>query len=236
MTTREVQSDQLIAHLYFGARQTCLEMLKDRHYEVPVDLYLLSKENFVLRDKKSFFMDGIKEKYEGNIVPVFIIMSMDDKDNLYRTIGSWTGHTISTDSDLKHISDIHLILICDGTKKVSQLISDADFIGHRNVEIFDVRHMFINPTKHIYQPKWRIMSDKEITEMLQRYEANMTQTSRILLGAVCIDDPINRYYGGRPASKDRKGDVYEIIRDGVTVFYRKVVSKRMNVKPEKRVK
>jgi hypothetical protein len=50
-----------------------------------------------------------------------------------------------------------------------------------------------------------------------------------MISSVCIDDPINRYYGGKPPNGDKKhGDMYEITRDGINIFYRKVVSKRVN--------
>jgi DNA-directed RNA polymerase subunit H (RpoH/RPB5) len=111
---------------------------------------------------------------------------------------------------------------------------ESDFIGHPWVEIFDVRHMFINPTKHALQPKWRLMEEAEIIEMLKRYEANTSQTTRTLLGSVCIDDPVNRYYGGRPQTKTYHGDIYEITRSGINIFYRKVVAKRMNLKTERK--
>jgi DNA-directed RNA polymerase subunit H (RpoH/RPB5) len=126
--------------------------------------------------------------------------------------------------DVGKIDQFRLICVYD-----ANMLKLDDYLTHPFVEFFDLHLMFVNPTKHIYQPKWRLMTEDEIIEMLKRYTAKSTQPSRLQLGSICLDDPINRYYGGKPPSKDYKGDVYEIIRDGISVFYRKVVAKRMNL-------
>jgi len=83
-------------------------------------------------------------------------------------------------------------------------------------EVFSVRLMCANPIRHRYQPKFTLMTDtKEITD---KYDAKS-----IMLGAMCIDDPVNRYYGGQI------GQVYEIVRNGTSIYYRRVVGKRMNL-------
>jgi len=218
-------------HLYFGARQTCLEMMNDRHFRIPSDLYQLNEDNFSLYKAGDSVMRGIYDTADHEVI--VLLTQESTKDGIIKLISDYSDE-VTNEEDLKNLTNLHFIVICDITSKLTQFVTN--FIGNPLVEIFDVRQMFINPTKHIYQPKWRLMKDDEITEMLQRYEAKSVQTSRVLLGSVCLDDPVNRYYGGRPASKDRKGDVYEITREGVTVFYRKVISKRINVKPDRKTK
>jgi DNA-directed RNA polymerase subunit H (RpoH/RPB5) len=218
-------------HLYFGARQTCLEMMNDRRYRIPSELYQLTEDDFSFYKTGDSLMRGIYDTTDHEVI--VLLTQESSKDAIIKLISDYSDEA-TNEEELKKLTSHHFIIICDITNKLTQFVTN--FIGHPFVEIFDVRQMFINPTKHIYQPKWRLMKDDEITEMLQRYEAKSVQTSRVLLGSVCLDDPVNRYYGGRPASKDRKGDVYEITREGVTVFYRKVISKRINVKPDRKTK
>lgn len=231
-------------HLYFGARQTCLEMLKDRSYDVPQHLFCLTEKQFGQSHEKNMSIGGITDQQKNK---VFIKMfNGKDKTTLFNEIlylintelkeKDLPKKTIDKSTDVEafvnEIKNIRVIIIYDPRVATAGIVKlDETYIGHAFIEAFDVHLMFINPSKHIYQPKWRLMNETEITQMLQRYEAKSAHPSRVLLGSVCIDDPMNRYYGGKPPSKDRKnGDIYEIIRDGVNIFYRKVSSKRMNLK------
>jgi DNA-directed RNA polymerase subunit H (RpoH/RPB5) len=78
--------------------------------------------------------------------------------------------------------------------------------------------MCINPIRHRYQPRFTLLSDKDSKEILEKFDAKP-----IMLGAICTDDPVNRYYAGRV------GQVYEIVRNGTSMYYRRVVAKRMNL-------
>ena len=125
-------------------------------------------------------------------------------------------------------NELIIVLVAD-TKTFIKL--DAIYLGHPNLEIFDASTRFINPSRHIYQPKWRLLTDKEISDILKYFEAEATHPSKLLLPSVCMDDPMVRYYRGRPQSPTYKnGDVFEINRGGVNIFYRKVISKRMNLR------
>lgn len=218
-------------HIYFGARQTCLEMLRDRKYNVPDYLFNVTQKEYETIPNHHI----IREITDQDNHPVFIIIkdvAEDDKDGFFKSIGKIIDPSplkrdiTKKDDIMKYITEqsIHLIIIYNSLHYSgvgSKFIEDN--IGHAWVEFFDYRHLFVNPTKHIYQPKWRLMNTKEITELLQRYDAN-----RINLGSICLDDPINRYYGGKLT------DIYEITRDGTNIFYRKVAAKRMNLKTEKK--
>lgn len=241
MTTTNTQK----SHLYFGARKTCLEMLRDRHYNVPDYLFGLTETQFNL-NKDSY--QKINDITDDKGVPVYIFMSESiEKSALFDGVGAFLkscgidfinvkGKTVNNEENIKSINGIRLIIIYNAKDASSSLVKlNETYIGDPNkdasfIEAFDVNMMYINPTKHIYQPKWRLMTESEILEVVQKYENNPTRITKNLFASVCIDDPINRYYGGQPPSKNGKsGDMYEIIRDGVNIFYRKVVSKRMNI-------
>ena len=126
--------------------------------------------------------------------------------------------------NLHSLKNFRVIIVYNN--KIASSAIEEEYVLHPFVEVFDVNHLFVNPTKHIYQPSWRLMSQKEITELMSKYDARTSLArAKIVLGSVCVDDPINKYYGGRPGV-----DVYEIIRDGTSIYYRKVTSKRMNIK------
>jgi DNA-directed RNA polymerase subunit H (RpoH/RPB5) len=218
--------------LYYGARKTCLEMLTDRGYTIPPPLPALTFDAFAFSPEKYLELIGITDKQNKHVA-----VKMFHTDMKFNEMKVECKKFLEIDKDISELDEtdmIHLIIAYDPYKAATSAHKiEKDHIGHPYIEVFDVHKLFVNPTKHVYQPKWRLMSDKEVTEMLQRYEANMAQTTRVVLGSVCIDDPMNRYYDGKPAGKDRRGDVFEIIRDGICVFYRKVITKKMNFDGDK---
>lgn len=219
-----------VPRLYFGARKTCLEMIIDRGYLVPTHLSQLTEKEFNLSSSHHMELTGITDPKQQ--LPVIVKLTKQvEKTSLKEEIGNFVlstfpqGSTKLKDFELSKVSGVRLIIIYDASIFPG---FEEEYLDHRFVEVFDVRHMYINPIRHIYQPKFRLMDESEIIKMLKRYEADVPQPSRLMLPGICIDDPINRYYRGRPPSKDYKGDVYEITREGVNIFYRRVTSKRIN--------
>ena len=235
-------------HLMFESRKTCLEMLHDRNYTIPEYLFNVTEKEFNMEFEfeKIHKLKPITDIIDtnGHFVTILMISSLDKngiKEEIWPqlntifkdSIKEYTPSSVK-DKELELVIDnyvtqheLHVIIIMpafDWFKK-----DYAKYIGqHRFIEMYDYHQMFINPTKHIFQPKWRLLKPKEINDLMQRYDA-----SRINLGSVCLDDPINRYYGGRPVEAGQQGDIYEIIRDGTSIFYRKVIGKRMNLETNK---
>lgn len=235
-------------HLYFGARQTCLEMMRDRKYTVPEYLFNLTEMEFGSDFNKYSNISGITDSKNQK---VFIIMFNGfDKLTLFLKIYDFLKTELpideipeqSKDNELtvKNFTNIRIIIIYNPQvssklDKLDKLYSGDPYQNASFIEAFDVNLMFVNPTKHIYQPIWILMEESEILDIMQKYEARSLHPSRNLFASVCFDDPINRYYGGKPPCKDKKnGDMYKILRDGVNIFYRKVSSKRMNLRDVKK--
>jgi len=228
--------DTTTRHLYFGARKTCLEMLTDRGYVIPPTLHTVLFQDF---NEEHLELVDIYDKDNNRVfIKMFreFMKPADIKAAFKDSLQNAMGITIQSDlEELTPDDKLHAIIIYDpslGTSPTSYKF-ETEHVGHPFIEVFDVHKLYINPTKHVYQAKWRLMKEKEITDLLKRYEAQMPQTTRVILGSICIDDPINRYYFGKPPSKNYRGDVYEIIRDGISIFYRKVVNKKMNIKTER---
>lgn len=226
-----------IPQLFYGARRTCLEMMRDRKYSIPPTLFNVTESEFSAEFNESgrIMISGIVDT-SGN--SVFIEMTTEtDKKTMFRNIHSHIANKchdkISGDNYENVISNaegVRVIIIFNRrtvTGNFAKLIND--YMNHSFIEVFDVNRIFINPSKHVYQPQWRLMNEVEINDMLRRYETKSANPTRILLSSVCIDDPMNRYFGGKPPSNGKGGDVYEIIRDGISVCYRRVVQKRMNI-------
>jgi DNA-directed RNA polymerase subunit H (RpoH/RPB5) len=248
---------QDLIHIFYGARMTCLEMCRDRGYTIPPNMWLLTEEEFrttyydpskgvvtdpakvsearsmgkpqylergiidhTKREVKLFYGGiGLKDKEFAQMLKVNL--EIDDKTEL--SVGAFVER-----------SGYHVILLYDerdGTKLDGKYL--REWVGQYTFfELFDIRRIFNNPTKHVYQARWRLLKKDEIRTILKQYGSDGKK--RFMLGSVCVDDPINTYYGGRPPSlePEYEGDVYEIIRDGNSIFYRKVVPTRMNLHPK----
>jgi DNA-directed RNA polymerase subunit H (RpoH/RPB5) len=223
MYSNQTQMDD--RRLFYGARRTCLEMLADRGYIIPPGARKISEQEYVLVGDPLDHIVGIKEPSsadgkEGRDVQIVLI-----RNDSFADLGIVCGKKFGV-SKLDEISEkhprLHLIIIWKSGGSDSNIRKNiAKYIDHSNIELFDMDIMYINPTKHRYQAKFRLMGDSEVTEMLKKYGSSGAKT---ILAQMCLDDPINRYYGGHV------GDVYEIDRDGVNIFYRRVCSKLMNIK------
>jgi DNA-directed RNA polymerase subunit H (RpoH/RPB5) len=226
--------------IYFGARLTCLEMMKDRRYNVPNSLLELTEKEFeVTFDKKLMDIAGItddqgRQVYVKIIEPTRQFNKKADKQSIFKEIAKYfNGIGLSQITDEKELEKaikegiVRLIIIYN-SRQPGQLQSkyEEEYILDPFIEVYQVHYMNINPKKNRYQPKYRLITNsEEIGKIYRRYDAKP-----IMFGSICIDDPINRYYGGRPAEDGKIAHIYEITREGVNIFYRKVVSKRMNIK------
>jgi len=227
-------------HIYYGARLTCLEMMRDRGYNVSDLLFQLTEKEFeVMFDKKQMDIAGVTDNsgrpvYVKIIEPTRQFNKAADRQYIFKEVAKYfnsIGMTeITDDKSLETELDkgVARLIIIYNSRQPGQLQSkyEEEYILHPFIEVYQVHHININPTKNKYQPKHKLLTATEdIAKIYRRYDAKP-----IMLGSICIDDPINRYYGGRPAEDGKIGHVYEITREGTNIFYRKVVSKRMNIK------
>lgn len=238
-----------LARTYYGARKTCLEMFLARGYQVPDHHKNLTEKEFeIMFDKKQMEITGItdnqnKPVYVRLVEPSRTFNKVPDKQAIFKDIAKHfksTGMTpMDNDKNVEEAADqgiIRLCLIYNAQQQGNaQNKLEQDYITHPYIEIHRVHVIYINPTESILQPKYELITDEiEIAKIYKRYDAKP-----LLIGSICIDDPINRYYRGRPAEKrlDKKGELvdtmahlFKVIRKGSNIFYRKVTLKRMNIK------
>ena len=234
--------------IYYRARQTCLEMFVDRGYTVPPHLQQLTPKEFeIMFDKNQMDLSGISDQsnrmvYVKIINPSSIFNKKENHTQVFDEVAKYFSSKANepNNESLKSITDgksleialdkgiCRLIIIYNARQQENsqqkQNKHEEKYLTHKYIEVYPV-HNFINPKNSKYQPKFKLITDiDEIAKIYRQYDAKP-----IMLGSICIDDPINRYYGGRPAEDGKLANLYEITRGGVNIFYRKVMPKLMNL-------
>lgn len=92
----------------------------------------------------------------------------------------------------------------------------SDPITYPNTEIFLEKELLINIIDHVSQPKFVLLSDDEIKDVLESYHAKRRDIPKML-----FTDPIACYYNAKP------GQMFKIIRPsettGEAISYRLVI-------------
>jgi len=226
-----------INKVYQSAYNVCLKMLKDRGYTLPAYLQPVTEDQFeVMLERKQLDMTGITDN---NGIPTYVriiepsVPFTKDKKRVYDIMAFYFKNNglpdITDGKKLIEAADagkVRIIIIykeSPGSKAQNQ--PEKEYIQHAFIEIHEVHNLSIDPLECKYQAQWRLMTEAEVKEVKKRYDAQS-----IMFGGVAIDDPINRYYRGRPAEKGRPAQMYEVIRNGTSISYRRVLTKVMNIK------
>lgn len=228
-----------ITTIYYGARSNVIKMMKNREYKVPTDLDTLTPKEFeVMFDKRQMDISGVFDHkglpvYVRIIEPTRQFNKAAEKQSVFREAAKYFNSIGMADiTDEKSLetafNDGHVrLIIIYNSRQAGQIQNkyEEEYITHAFMEVYQVHMMNIDPLKGFHQSKWRLLTDQdEVNKILKQYESKNLQ-----FGALCIDDPMNRYYGGRPQENGQRPDYYECIT-GTRLLYRKVISKRMNLK------
>ncbi len=109
---------------------------------------------------------------------------------------------------IKHLNIFHSIII---TEKDLTPQAKKNIDKEINIEFFLYKNLIFNITKHILQPKFRIMETEEINFILKSLNCYLSNLPKI-----SINDPISRYYNAKIK------DVFEIKRKD-EIYYRLVI-------------
>ena len=227
--------------IYYNARQTCLSMMQDRGYTLPSTLLvpLTDREFDVAFDKKQMDLAGVTDHLHQLPVYVRIIEPsrqfniLEDRDAVFKEAAKYFN-SIGLAGVTDHLTLIkaldkgkaRLIIIYNSRRGRPQIAYEKAYMDHPFIEVYQVHKLAINPLNTKYQSKWELITDSQtIADIYHKNDANP-----IMFGSVCLDDPINRYYGGRPAENGQPANLYKVTRGGVNIFYRKVITKKMNLK------
>ena len=227
-------------HTYYCARRKVLEMMRDRNYKVPKILFETTEKEFeIMFNKKQMDLTGINDN---NGLPVYVKIIEPSRQfttllhkEIFKEIAKYFNIIIPSIQDEKTLTaaldegKIRLIIIYHTRHQEQSKAKHLEkYITDPYIEAYQVNNLSISPKDSKYQDKWRLILDpQEIADIYARYDAKP-----IMFGSVCIDDPMNRYYGGRPAENGKPAQIFEITRGGVSIFYRKVISKTMNIKKQ----
>jgi DNA-directed RNA polymerases I, II, and III subunit RPABC1 len=188
--------------MFFKVRNTILEMLKDRNYDINESEFNIGFDIFsaMYSENKQDLVFN-KNNDENKIYVHFYTES--------KNFGKKELTNILTIIDEKYGSDNINILIVLEDKPTSTIQKELE--ENHNIEIFFVKKLMFNITKHVLVPKHKLLNENEIKEILDKYQCKKNQLPKIQ-----YDDPVARYYGAKV------GDVFEITRPTPTTGIFKV--------------
>lgn len=105
------------------------------------------------------------------------------------------------------------IIVCKETLKAHSLKALDESRKDYDLELFYIRELLFNITKHRDVPRHILLSEEEKESVLKERKISESQLKKIL-----VEDPVNRYYAGK------RGQIYRIVRNsetaGVSIEYR----------------
>ena len=185
-------------------RNTIIEMLKDRSYNVDNETANVDIDQFVaMYDNEN------------------INFTVDDKIHIYfynenKSFGKKDLTTIYSKVKTEIGDAIRLMIIING-KCIESIRNELNNLEYQNVEIFTQDQLQFNITKNYLVPKHVLLSEKEKQEVYKKYNTN----SNDVFQKIRKNDPVAQYYAMK------KDDMCKIIRSspssGICVSYRVVV-------------
>ena len=180
----------------YKTTRTVLEMMEDRGYTIPDDYVAITYNDYLTTGLINMTFTEPKTAY---------IYFHNESKNLSKSelqeAYNWTEEEMP-----------NLIIISHDLPS-SALRKELLNPKYQNLEFFEFKHLTYNVARHELQPNFRLLTEEEKREILDRYSLKVTQ-----LPAMLVDMPIARYYSAK------KGDVFEIIRRsesaGESIIYR----------------
>lgn len=187
--------------MVFKARNTALEMLRDRGYTVD-EAEFITFEDF----QAMFIANNVDININNDIYVKFFLedKSLQTKD----LTGIYNYLTSEYNSDIKLI----LVIPEKASTNIKKILASE---GYKEVEIFQYKQLIINITKHSIMPQIFPLTKEELDEVLSKYMCTKAQLPKIL-----STDPVSQYYGMKT------GQAFKFIRNsnatGECVYYRVV--------------
>jgi len=191
---------------FYLARNTILDILKDRGYIVAENLKMSIDEFMIQYDSGEMYI-YTKKNIEDNI-SIYIYFHLENRNFQKKDL----TNLINTVNNQYQNENIKIIVIT--REKLNQAIL-REIERTDNIESFILNQLILNITKHIMMPKFEVISDNEIDILLKEFSITKNQLPKILL-----TDPISRYFGVK------SGDIFKITRSspttGLSISYRLV--------------
>jgi len=215
-----------IEDYYYACYNNVIDMCKDRGYttknNVDFDSLKLDRtdEKFESHQQDPNILDIMPGTIiDNNNIPVYVTFIEQGRANqkflttiLDKIIEKFKNKfNISNNSSIVQnrkalFENLHCIIIhSNELKSGSQL--------NKNFELFHTHKFFLNITKHSIVPQHIMLTPEEKKKIFETKNIGASTCSKIL-----TDDPVNLYYNGQP------GDVYKIIRESKSIYFRIVVN------------
>lgn len=178
--------------MFVNCFNTTIDMLNDRKYIAKSDKLSSNDKDYVLKlindgNECRPVLSGSSSLDELLLIDVIIHMSP-------KKLGKKEIDLILENiTETKHII---LITIQKNTPCASKCILELSEI---RIEHFLLKELSINITKHIYQPKFKLLTKEEIKEVLETFSCKPINIKKIL-----ISDAVCKYYDAK------KKDVFRI--------------------------
>ena len=173
----------------YQARKTTIEMLEDRGYIVPESVKCDTFNDFkqqVYNKKCDILVTEPTKCYVK-----FVLISRVRPNTLREYITQIREKIVGEEDEL--------ILVIKNKPNTTLTRISKEFKG---VQIFWIRNLLANITKHRFNPKFELVPDEEIIELLRKLQVK----SKMHLPQMLKDDPISLYYGYKI------GSIIKIIR------------------------
>ena len=205
----------------FNARNNIIKMCADRGYEIHPSLQRLKFQEFLqINEKDIHIVSGITRRFNDRVLQVIVYFCNDSYVVNDIIIDLNSSHKIS-DLSVESIGETyHLFAVVDYVKLPKGI---EEYDNHDYIEYHNLKVVSVNTMENIYQAEYKLLhaKDDEAKQVKTKY---MTTGSSLM--TICIDDPVNKYYGGHV------NDIYEIYSqtpNGTRKTYRIVCMKRMNI-------
>jgi DNA-directed RNA polymerase subunit H (RpoH/RPB5) len=176
------------------------KMLKDRNV-------IKNQEGFYDSIKKVNDTLEVNTNFENNNIAIKII---------YNSINTIKDHNEVENFLDKYNKYLKFFVFTSISKKAFK-----QFDEYPQTEVFQEIELMINVLEHDLQPKYRLLTKKEVEEYFDTFQNKKREMPRIL-----DSDPVSRYFAAK------KGDIFEIIRPSTTtidaITYRIVVQGNLN--------
>ena len=174
--------------IFRKAFRTCLELVHDRGFQTDENYNKLNNAEIdvLLYDNN---LDIIAKKSESEILYVKFI-------NIYRVKVAIIQEII--DNVYKKTPNTSIIFVLKS--KPSAVLRKLETKCNYNIQIFYIKHLQINPTRHSLVPNHIKLTENQVKGLLEKYKIITKSQFPLLLQT----DPISRYYNFK------RGDVIKI--------------------------
>lgn len=195
------------AKIYFRVRQTAMEMLEDRGYNVSIDDKNLSYEEFTNR-LDEYAINLVAPHKIDSLKIAYVSFILDSKSFSKKDLVA-----MKLMIDETYTSNDMSVIIIVQDKPTPQIAKELLNDEYKSYEIFLMKNLMINITHHEIVSKHILLTSEEIEKVLEEYQTVRSQLPKLL-----ITDPVAKYYGMKA------GDVCKIIRQspmtGESYYYR----------------